>query len=59
MKYAILTETTTHELARSVNDYLSRGWIPCGGVAISTQYIQHESFDEERAIFAQAVMLDA
>jgi hypothetical protein len=59
MKYAILTESTTHELARSVNEWIARGWIPCGGVAISMQYVQHESFDEERAIFAQAVMLDA
>ncbi|HEX6426774.1 MAG TPA: DUF1737 domain-containing protein [Niastella sp.] len=33
--YTILEETDRHKLVKKVNEYIAKGWIPLGGVAIA------------------------
>ena len=32
MDYMLTSEASSHELEANVKHYLSKGWIPCGGV---------------------------
>ena len=61
MDYQILTATTAKELAALVNAQISRGWVPCGGVAASAYYAswgnERKGYteSEERTEYAQAL----
>ncbi len=55
MKYIIIQSDRIEGLGQAVNDYISQGWQPQGGVATSTLTLGGEPY----TMYAQAMTLAA
>ena len=43
MEYMVIKKTDTTELVSEVNDWISKGWKPTGGVSVAFGRIRNES----------------
>ncbi len=60
MKYDIIEKSEPDELATAVNERISKGWIPLGGVSSLSAKVYSRDFDDDivKYFYQQAMILE-